>query len=50
MIRLNYCFEYLPSLQEAETQGRRLVYYTGPGDKYKANAAVLVGGSGLRQD
>ena len=29
-------------LQEAETQGRHLVYHTGPGDKYKANAAVLV--------
>ena len=29
-------------LQEAETQGRHLIYHTGPGDKYKANAAVLV--------
>ena len=31
-------------LQEAESQGKYLVFHTGPGEKYKANAAVLVCG------
>ncbi|CAK0735693.1 hypothetical protein CVIRNUC_000622 [Coccomyxa viridis] len=38
-----FCRKTAQMLQEAETQGRHLVYHTGPGDKYKANAAVLVG-------
>ena len=29
-------------VQEAESQGKYLVFHTGPGGKYKANAAVLV--------
>ena len=32
------------TLQEAESQGKYLVFHTGPGEKYKANAAVLVCG------
>lgn len=29
-------------LQEAECQGKHLIFFTGPSPQYKANAAVLV--------
>jgi hypothetical protein len=28
--------------QEAESQGKHLIFFTGPSPQYKANAAVLV--------
>ncbi len=29
-------------MQEAEIQGKHLIFFTGPSPQYKANAAVLV--------
>lgn len=38
----NFHIKCTAALQEAEAQGKQLVFTTGPGEKFKANAAVLV--------
>ncbi|EIE26795.1 cell division cycle protein 14, partial [Coccomyxa subellipsoidea C-169] len=42
-LAFRFCRKTAQLLQEAESQGKHLIFFTGPSPQYKANAAVLVG-------